>query len=69
MRMLTMPRLAHDPVFKLIGRDAVDGHDLASQPTLSRFENTIRRRDLLRMSEALAEAVLSPQASQEDRSN
>ena len=47
-------RLAHDPVFKLlIGRDAVDGHDLASQPTLSRFENTVRRRDLLRMSEAV----------------
>ena len=53
-------RLAHDPVFKLlIGRDAVDGHDLASQPTLSRFENTVRRRDLLRMSEALAEAVIN----------
>ena len=53
-------RLAHDPVFKLlIGRDAVDGHDLASQPTLSRFENTIRPRDLLRMSEALAEAVIN----------
>ena len=53
-------RLAHDPVFKLlIGRDAIDGHDLASQPTLSRFENTIRRRDLLRMSEALAEAVIN----------
>ena len=53
-------RLAHDPVFKLlIGRDAVDGHDLASQPTLSRFENTVRPRDLLRMSEALAEAVIN----------
>ena len=53
-------RLAHDPVFKLlIGRDAVDGHDLASQPTLSRFENTIRPRDLLCMSEALAEAVIN----------
>ena len=53
-------RLAHDPVFKLlIGRDAIDGYDLASQPTLSRFENTIRRRDLLRMSEALAEAVIN----------
>ena len=53
-------RLAHDPVFKLlIGRDAIDGHDLASQPTLSRFENTIRPRDLLRMSEALAEAVIN----------
>ena len=53
-------RLAHDPVFKLlIGRDAVDGHDLASQPTLSRFENTVRPRDLLRMSETLAEAVIN----------
>ena len=53
-------RLAHDPVFKLlIGRDAVDGHDLASRPTLSRFENTARPRDLLRMSEALAEAVIN----------
>ena len=52
-------RLAHDPVFKLlIGRGAVDGHDLESQPTLSRFENTVRPRDLLRMSEALAEAVI-----------
>ena len=30
---------------RIIGRDAVDGHDLASQPTLSRFENTIRPRD------------------------
>jgi len=48
------------PVFKLlIGRDAVDGHELASQPTLSRFENTVRPRDLLRMSEALAEAVIN----------
>ena len=53
-------RLAHDPVFKLlIGRDAVDGHELASQPTLSRFENTVRPRDLLRMGEALAEAVIN----------
>ena len=34
-------RLAHDPVFKLlIGRDAVDGHDLASQRYRS-FPNVI----------------------------
>ena len=52
--------LAHNPVFKLlIGRDAVDGHELASQPTLSRFENTVRPRDLLRMSEALTDAVIN----------
>ena len=33
-------RLAEDPVHKmLIGRDPVEGEDLASQPTLCRFEN------------------------------
>ena len=41
-------RLRRDPVFKLLaGRDPDRGRDLASQPTLSRFENSIRRRDLL----------------------
>ncbi len=52
-------RLSSDPILKLLsGRDAVDGDDLASQPTLSRFENGVRRADLLRMSEALAETVI-----------
>ncbi len=33
-------RLASDPVHKLlVGRDPINGADLASQPTLSRFEN------------------------------
>ena len=33
-------RLASDPIHKLLlDRDPVEGHDLASQPTLSRFEN------------------------------
>ena len=32
-------RLSSDPILKLLtGRDAIDGDDLASQPTLSRFE-------------------------------
>lgn len=31
--------LRHDPVFKLIADRSPDGDDLASQPTLSRFEN------------------------------
>lgn len=38
-------RLAADPIHKmLLGRDPIDGLDLASQPTLSRFENAIGRK-------------------------
>ncbi len=52
-------RLANDPVFKLLaGRDPVSGSALASQPTLSRFENAVSSGELLRMSEALAAAVI-----------
>ena len=40
-------RLSADPIHKmLLDRDPVTGRDLASQPTLSRFENPIRPRDL-----------------------
>ena len=40
-------RLADDPVMKLLaGRDPVAGGSLASQPTLSRFENAVGRREL-----------------------
>ena len=52
-------RLATDPVHKLlIGRDPVEGDALASQPTLSRFENGVRRADLYRLSESLARTVI-----------
>ena len=52
-------RLAQDPIQKLlIGRDPLSGAALASQPTLSRFENAPRRADLYRMGEALAESVI-----------
>ncbi|MGA8103172.1 MAG: IS1380 family transposase [Candidatus Acidiferrales bacterium] len=52
-------RLASDPIHKLlVGRDPVDGEDLASQPTLSRFENAPDRKELLRMTEALADSVI-----------
>jgi len=52
-------RLGADPIQKLLcGRDPVKGEDLASQPTLSRFENSFDRGDLYRMSVALAEAVI-----------
>jgi DDE family transposase len=52
-------RLSKDPIQKLLlGRDPVQGAALASQPTLSRFENAPRRADLYRMGEALAQGVI-----------
>ena len=52
-------RLAEDPVHKmLVGRDPIEDDDLASQPTLSRFENAVDRKQLYRMGEALAECVI-----------
>jgi len=52
-------RLAEDPIHKmLVGRDPVMGETLASQPTLSRFENSVGRKDLYRMGEALADVVV-----------
>jgi hypothetical protein len=52
-------RLAQDPVHKmLVGRDPVTGGALASQPTLSRFENRVSRKALYRMGEALADTVI-----------
>ena len=52
-------RLASDPIHKLlVGRDPVKGDDLASQPTLSRFENAPDRKELFRMTEALADRVI-----------
>ena len=52
-------RLASDPIHKLlVGRDPVNGDDLASQPTLSRFENSPNRKELFRMAEALADRVM-----------
>ena len=56
-------RLADDPMHKLLlGRDPVTGDALASQPTLSRFENDVTRGELLGLSEALFEAVLARHA-------
>lgn len=52
-------RLAADPVHKLlVGRDPAKGDDLASQPTLSRFENAPDSKELFRMGEALADCVI-----------
>ena len=52
-------RLVEDPIQKmLVGRDPVEGHPLASQPTLSRFENAVGPRSLYHLGTALAEAVV-----------
>jgi len=52
-------RLASDPLHKLlVGRDPIEGGDLASQPTLSRFENAVDRKQLYRIGERLAECVI-----------
>lgn len=52
-------RLSSDPMHKLLlDRDPVEGQNLASQPTLSRFENGIDVKELYRMGEALADSVI-----------
>jgi hypothetical protein len=52
-------RLRHDPSQKLLlDRDPLAGAALASQPTLSRFENALGERELLRLGVALAERVI-----------
>jgi hypothetical protein len=51
--------LADDPIMKLSCGLAPNGNDkLASQPTLSRLENSITRSDLVRMSYAMTDAVI-----------
>jgi len=52
-------RLADDPINKLLlGRDPVDGEALASQPTISRFENQVGRQPLYAMGRELATNVI-----------
>ena len=54
-------RIASDPVMKtLAGRDPF-GEDLASQPSISRFERSATRRDLFRMGTSLMKAVVRAQ--------
>jgi len=56
-------RLGADPIHKmLLDRDPVTGLDLASQPTLSRFENSVGPRQLYRMGEVLATSVIERHA-------
>ena len=52
-------RLAQDPVHKLLlGRDPLTGPALASQATLSRFENAVGRQELYLAAVGLADLVI-----------
>lgn len=52
-------RLANDPVHKMIvDRDPIEGDALASQSTLSRFENSVGPLTAYRMGKALFESVI-----------
>jgi hypothetical protein len=52
-------RLADDPMQKLLlDRDPIAGTALASQPTISRFENGVLRTELYEMGSALAQRVV-----------
>ena len=52
-------RLAHDVMHKLlVDRDPIAGRALASQPTLSRFENAVGWEQLRDMAHALADTVI-----------
>ena len=52
-------RLSRDPIHKLLlERNPIEGRDLASQPTLSRFENGVGVKELYRLGEFLAGNVI-----------
>jgi len=60
--------LRRDPLLKTsIGRLPESDPDLASQPTLSRFENRVSRTQLRRMAEVLVDSFLRRQASRTPR--
>src|SRR5205807_2287469 len=50
--------LRSDPVFKLIADRLPDDPDLASQPTLSRFENAVSIPDLRRLRDMLVDLFI-----------
>jgi Transposase DDE domain group 1 len=52
--------LRHDPIFKLLlGRLPESGAPLASQPTISRFENRASRTDLYRLARVLVDQFIA----------
>lgn len=56
--------LRHDPVLKTaVGRLPQTGRDLASQPTLSRWENAVTRRELWALAQVLVEQFIARHAA------
>src|SRR5262249_26691737 len=51
--------LRHDPVFKLLADRSPEDDDLASQPTLSRFENAISIRSLKRLRDVFLDQFIA----------
>jgi hypothetical protein len=51
--------LRSDPIFKLLCNRSIAGGDLASQPTLSRFENAIAVRSFFRLRDVLLEQFIA----------
>ena len=51
--------LRSDPVFKVVAGRSPEGDDLASQPTLSRFENAIDVKSLGRLQEVLVDQFIA----------
>lgn len=49
-----------DPLLKLFaGKDPLDDNDLCSQPTMTRLENSVTRKDLYRIGKAIGDHFLS----------
>jgi hypothetical protein len=55
--------LRTDPVFKLLADRSPDDADLASQPTLSRFENAISIQSLKRLRDVFLDQFLASYGS------
>lgn len=51
--------LRSDPIFKIVAGRSPEGDDLASQPTLSRFENAIDVKSLKRLQEVLVDQFIA----------
>ena len=51
--------LRHDPVFKLVADRSPEDDDLASQPTLSRFENSISIPSLKRLRDVFIDQFIA----------
>lgn len=54
-------RLGHDPLMRLLAGGDENIHDLASQPTICRFENSLSHRDLYRLGDTLVDVVIANQ--------